>query len=96
MPCRFPVCVPCFGRGFDNALRYGIVVDEPICLRIGEKLVEQEFDFAHICQRVSRNQHFVQHPLNDVRSDLREFEFAYVRVDVEFRKHLRSLEGAGG
>ena len=78
-----------FGRGFDNALRYGIVVDEPICLRIGEKLVEQEFDLAHIRQRVSRYQHFVQHALNDVRGDLREFEFAYVRVDVEFCEHLR-------
>lgn len=84
-----------FGCGFDNALRYGIVVDEPICLRIGEKLVEQEFDLAHIRQRVSRYQHFVQHALNDVRGDLREFEFAYVRVDVEHCKHLRGLESAG-
>ena len=83
-----------FGRGFDNAFRYGIVVDEPICLRVGEKLIEQEFDFAHIRQRVSRDQHFVQHPLNDVRSYLREFEFAYVRVDVELCKHLRGLESA--
>ena len=83
-----------FGRGFDNAFRYGIVVDEPICLHVGEKLIEQEFDFAHIRQRVSRDQHFVQHPLNDVRGNLREFELAYVRVDVELRKHLRSLEGA--
>lgn len=84
-----------FGRGFDNALRYGIVVDEPIRLRVGEKLVEQEFDLAHIRQRVSRDQHFVQRPLNDVRSDLREFEFANVRVDVEFCKHLRGFESAG-
>ena len=59
------------------------------------KLVEQEFDLAHIRQRVSRNQHFVQHPLNDVRGDLREFEFAYVRVDVELRKRLRGFESAG-
>ena len=92
---RFLFAFLVFGRGFDNALRYGIVVDEPICLRIGEKLVEQEFDFAHIRQRVSRNQHFVQHPLNDVRSDLCEFELAYVRVDVELRKHFRGLESAG-
>lgn len=84
-----------FGRGFDNALRYGVVVDEPICLRIGEKLVEQEFDFANIRQRVSRDQHFVQHALNDVRSDLCEFELAYVRLDVEFRKHLCGFESAG-
>ena len=84
-----------FGRGFDNALRYGIVVDEPVCLCVGEKLIEQEFDFAHIRQRVSRDQHFVQHALNDIRSDLREFELAYVRVDVELCKHLRGLESAG-
>lgn len=92
---RFLFAFLVFGRGFDNALRYGIVVDEPICLRIGEKLVEQEFAFAHIRQRVSRDQHFVQHALNDVRSYLREFEFANVRVDVELRKHLRGLESAG-
>ena len=84
-----------FGRGFDNAFRYGIIVDEPVCLRIGEKLVEQEFDFAHIRQRVSRDQHFVQHALNDVRGDLREFELAYVRVDVKLRKHFRGFESAG-
>lgn len=91
---RFLFAFLVFGRGFDNALRYGIAVDEPICLRVGEKLVEQEFDLAHIRQRVSRDQHFVQHPLNDVRSYLREFEFAYVRVDVELCKHLRGLESA--
>ena len=84
-----------FGRGFDNAFRYGIVVDEPVCLCVGEKLIEQEFDFAYIRQRVSRDQHFVQHALNGIRSNLREFELAYVRVDVEFRKHHRSFESAG-